>query len=236
MSLKLVEEFDGQSFEVYETEDFIKKSLPVLEAMSTQKTGKKLFLGIASNAIVGIANSMSFFWWTPTRLMSKKDLSLMTAHVVSLKAKLVKLQKSEKVNAKNVATDTDGLEEFINEQCFSTDDETEAIMAEIVEEEHNSSIIAENDDNGNQLPVPKPSQSTPKLLSSCQPSQKLIWKEIRQANVEQCRISRQGSLAESSQNLSTLMDAAEDETAEKLRLTLSFKNPGGINYIFYYCR
>ena len=67
LSLKLVEEFDGQNYDVYTSDDFTRKSIPVMEAMASQKQGKKLFLGVVSNSLVGVANKMSFFWWTPTR-------------------------------------------------------------------------------------------------------------------------------------------------------------------------
>ena len=179
LTLPLVEEYDGQGFAAYDSDDFARKCIPILEAMITQKTGKKLFLGLISNALVGITNTMSFFWWTPTRLMGKKDLQLMSNHLEQLKERL---QKSAIENVTvatsslNISNDQSVAErsqeiaeieknwEQIRDNALiteenahviddfdSSDGETDMAMAKIQTEAINSSLEqnCSQDDNGN---------------------------------------------------------------------------------------
>ena len=235
-----MEEFDGQPIAVYDSDNFIRKSIPVLEAMASQKTGKKLFLGVVSNALVGVTNSMSFFWWTPTRLMSKKDLNMMSAHVDKLKARL---QAETTPSVADVVDETvhtnvsNELEVAVIDDFTSSDGETDDLMAQLVQNDLDQSQmlgICLTDDNGNteSLPTPKPMTSTPKV-SSPPMSQKKVLQELRKSWTEKGRMERQGSYADVKKNLNSMLEEKddEDEIQNRLQLQMSFKNqPGGINY------
>ena len=243
LSLSLVEEFDGQHFSVYESDDFIRKCIPVLDAMTSQKTGKKLFLGLTSNALVGIANKMNFFWWTPTRLMSRNDLQLMAAHVDTLKAKLA---ANSYPHLQCVATDSAGADQeeivdLLNDTAVvddfdSSDGETGDVMAQLAQIEFDKSQNqpCSQDDNGNvvnQLPIPKPMTSTPQKVE--QPvSQKKIHQALRRSRIEESRIMRQESIQEEKPEFK--LDEAVDDANDiqpLLHLQMSFKHQqGGINY------
>ena len=247
LSLKLVEEFDGQNYAVYTSDDFTRKSIPVMEAMASQKQGKKLFLGVVSNSLVGVANKMSFFWWTPTRLMSKNDLKMMSAHVETLKARLAQNDMENNAVAEAESNEWNHIEEegFIEgadiDEFSASDGETEKIITSIAQKKFNESLVitpAPSDDNGNSdLPVPTPMSSTPKPTVDQRQtqSQKQLLNELRRSRIEQGRLERQDSLADARRSWSSLLQNADDEEPDQnmLRLNLSFKNTGGISYKLY---
>ena len=254
LSLPLVEEFEGQDFSVYQSDHFARKSLPVLEAMCKQKTGKKIFIGVVSNALVGITNTMSFFWWTPTRLMSKNDLQYMTRHVENLKARLAESTNNSSANAslvldKSVGThdiilvgenDENVEEHKVNVDDFeSSDGEIADIMEDIVIKDFNKSKlgpVCSSDGNGNDiLPKPNATTSTPKAAAVVQPSQKKLTQEHRQSMMEKARIDRRSQLENSKLNWKSMLESSEDEKESeapesclRVNITLKNKTPGGI--------
>ena len=159
LSLDLVEEYEGQAFVVYHSDEFARKSLPVLEAMCNQKTGKKLFIGIVSNALVGITNTMSFYWWTPTRLMSKNDLQYMAQHVVQLKNRLAKshvdavpaIMSDKAIGTNDIDDDTDNSVVVIEELPVDTME---------VNVDENDGFSSSDDDNFMQLAKTKSTSDT----------------------------------------------------------------------------
>ena len=242
LSLSLVEEFDGQHISVYETDDFARKCIPVLDAMTSQKTGKKLFLGITSNALVGIANKMNFFWWTPTRLMSRNDLQLMAAHVETLKMRLAKCDNPEEnVATEDIEDEEENVAQLLNKSVIiddfdSSDGETGDVMAQLAQIEFDKSQNqpCSSDDNGNvisNLPVPKPMTSTPHKFPEPE-SQKKIHQILRRSKIEESRIMRQESIQEEKPEFKLGDDEDEPEEIQpRLQLQMSFKQTqGGISY------
>ena len=250
LSLDLVEEYEGQAFVVYHSDEFARKSLPVLEAMCNQKTGKKLFIGIVSNALIGITNTMSFYWWTPTRLMSRNDLQHMAQHVVQLKNRLAKnhVDKLPVVmvdKAVNVVEDEDEDEETAcidvepvdtmeanvteGDGFSSSDDENFLQLSKVKTDFEAADIVpaVEADGNGNDImPKPKATTSTPKAaIVAKPPSQKAITRLHRLSMMESSREDRRSSLNESKLSWKSMLqsDDEDDEipaVTNTLRLTM----------------
>lgn len=246
----MVEEYEGQAFVVYYSDDFARKSLPVLEAMCNQKTGKKLFIGIVSNALVGITNTMSFFWWTPTRLMSKNDLQYMAQHVAQLRNRLAKnhtdplpLTLVDKAvgNDEDDTGDTEStpadmsietLEANVHEDGFSSSDDEHFMQLNRMKSDFDATnitpaAVAVADGNGNEImPRPKATTSTPKAPTVAnQPSQKALTRLHRQSMMESSREDRKKSLNDSKLSWKSMLQSDEetdedDNMANTLRLTL----------------
>ena len=173
--------------------------------------------------------------------MSKNDLQFMINHVNQLKCRLANSTESITAQSSILFDKSVGTDDFVDldstemqnvaiiEDGFDpSDGENERMVEDIQQQALDASVIlpiCSSDDNGNDIPKPITSTSTPKIESNRGKSQKALTRLHRQSMMEETRQLRKSQLENSKMSWKSMLasdDEDDNELQAMLHLQISF--------------